>query len=209
MALELLGLAGLATQQAVHARLTANGRGPVLRLLIEHPVDEWDAENFTDAGVLYKAESGGDWSYRGDDHAAYDDVFDQETRTDEDLLDPLIGFLDFLNNSTDSQFEGDLANQLEVDAFATYLAFETLVDNFDDIDGPGNNSYLRWSEATNRMTVVAWDHNLAFGTVNGGGGGGGGPAGGGAQYAFCQTLPSFCQTLPSFCQFFILLIAHQ
>ncbi|MCB0954610.1 MAG: hypothetical protein KDB12_00440, partial [Ilumatobacter sp.] len=97
VALELLGLAGLATQQAVHARLTANGRGPVLRLLIEHPVDEWDAENFTDAGVLYKAESGGDWSYRGDDHAAYDDVFDQETRTDEDLLDPLIGFLDFLN----------------------------------------------------------------------------------------------------------------
>lgn len=181
VALELLGMAGLATQQAVHARLTANDRGPVLRLVIEHLDDEWDAANFADAGVLFKAESGGDWSYRGVEHAAYDDVFDQETRADEDLLDPLLGFLDFLNNSTDSQFEGDLPNQLEVDAFATYLAFEALVDNFDDIDGPGNNSYLRWSEVTNRMTVVAWDHNLAFGGVTGGGGmpGGGGPAGGG------------------------------
>ena len=184
VALELLGLAGLATQQAVHARLTANGRGPVLRLVIEHLDDEWDAENFTDAGVLYKAESGGDWSYRGDDHASYEDVFDQETRTDEDLLDPLLGFLDFVNNSTDSQFEGDLGNQLEVDAFATYLAFEALVDNFDDIDGPGNNSYLRWSEVTNRMTVVAWDHNLAFGGVAGAGGmpgGGAIPGGQGGQ----------------------------
>ncbi|MGE0729573.1 MAG: CotH kinase family protein, partial [Acidimicrobiia bacterium] len=65
-------------------------------------------------------------------------------------------------------------------AFATYLAFEELIDNFDDIDGPGNNSYLRYDAETGRMTVVAWDHNLAFGVrnVNGGGpGGAGGPGG--------------------------------
>src|SRR5690606_38899916 len=48
-----------------------------------------------------------------------------------------------------------------------------------DIAGPGNNSFLRWDAETDVMTVVAWDHNLAFGGVGGGPGGGpGGPGGG-------------------------------
>ena len=38
------------------------------------------------------------------------------------------------------------------------------IDNRDDIDGPGNNSYL-YFDADGRATVVAWDHNLA---LNGG-----------------------------------------
>lgn len=57
-----------------------------------------------------------------------------------------------------------------MDAFATYLAFQSLIDNFDDIDGPGNNSYLWWAQPSDQMTVVAWDHNLAFGLTPGGGG---------------------------------------
>lgn len=52
---------------------------------------------------------------------------------------------------------------MDLDSFATYLAFEDLVNNFDDIDGPGNNSYLFWDSATKKFTIVAWDHNLAFG----------------------------------------------
>ena len=35
---------------------------------------------------------------------------------------------------------------LDVDAFARYLAAQDVVQNWDDIDGPGNNSYLRWDE---------------------------------------------------------------
>jgi hypothetical protein len=50
---------------------------------------------------------------------------------------------------------------LDVDLFATYLALEDLIDNFDDISGPGNNSYLLWDSATQKFTIVAWDHNLA------------------------------------------------
>ena len=38
-----------------------------------------------------------------------------------------------------------------------------LVDNFDDIDGPGNNAYLWWDAATGQFTIVPWDMNLAFG----------------------------------------------
>ena len=45
-----------------------------------------------------------------------------------------------------------------------------LLDNFDDIDGPGNNSYLWYDAASGQFTVVPWDMNLAFGGRGGIGG---------------------------------------
>lgn len=178
LALELLEAAGLASESSASIRLTMNGSAEELRLVVEHLDEDWEEANFAADGLLYKAESEGDYTYRGDDPAAYEDVFDQETG--EEDLTPLIEFLDFVNNSDDATFAAELDRYLDVEAFATYLAFEELIDNFDDIDGPGNNSYLRYDAETGRMTVVAWDHNLAFGVrnVNGGGpGGAGGPGG--------------------------------
>ncbi|RSM71763.1 hypothetical protein DMB66_06945 [Actinoplanes sp. ATCC 53533] len=175
VALELLGLAGLATQGSVSTRLSVNGGGAVLRLIVENPGDKWDADRFGSAGILYKAESGGDYSYRGDDAGSYDGVFDQETDTDNPNLAPLAAFLKFINESDDAAFSAELGKHLDVPAFATYLAFQELVKNSDDIDGPGNNSYLRYTTGKDQFTVVAWDHNLAFGGMGGGNRGGGGP----------------------------------
>lgn len=186
VALELLGLAGLATQEAIATSFTVNGGETELRLAIEHPDEVWEEANFdSDDALLYKADSEGDYSYRGDDPDAYDDVFNQKVGDDD--LEPLIEFLDFINNSDDAAFAADLASWLDVDAFATYLAFQELIDNFDDIDGPGNNSYLHYDADTEQFTVVSWDLNLAFGTANVGGpgdaGGRGGPGGGGDRPA--------------------------
>ena len=130
-------------------------------------------------GLLYKADANGDYSYRGTDPSAYADAFDVEAGDDD--LGPLISFLDFVNNSSDADFASGLAARLNVAAFATYLAFEELIDNFDDIDGPGNNSYLWWERGAGAMTVVAWDHNLAFGLRPGAGGGQPGAAGAAGQ----------------------------
>ncbi|WP_433789472.1 CotH kinase family protein [Actinoplanes sp. CA-252034] len=180
VALELLALAGLATQKSASTRLSVNGGNEVLRLIIENPGDKWDADHFSSAGILYKAESGGDYSYRGDDADSYQDVFDQETDSDNPNVAPLAAFLKFINESDDATFASDLAKHLDVAAFANYLAFQELVKNSDDIDGPGNNSYLRYTTDKDQFTVVAWDHNLAFGGMGGGGGnrGGGAPVGG-------------------------------
>ena len=177
VALELIGLAGAATQDAFATRFSVNGGPEVLRLAIENPNDEWEEANFDTDGILYKAESTGDYSYRGDSPASYDEVFDQETDTDTENLTPLITFLKFINQSTDAQFAVDLGKYLDVNAFAKYLALQDLVQNWDDIDGPGNNSYLRYDEKTKQMTVLSWDLNLSFGRGPGGGGGAPGAAG--------------------------------
>jgi spore coat protein CotH len=162
VALDLIELAGLASEDAAAVAFTVNGSDAVLRLAVENPNDEWLEENFDDAAALYKAESTGDYSYRGDDPDAYDEVFDQEAGEDNADLTPLIEFLDFINNADDASFAAQLAERLDVEAFATYLALQDLIDNFDDIDGPGNNSYLSYDTETEMFTVVAWDHNLAL-----------------------------------------------
>lgn len=178
LALELLDEAGLAAEQAIAVRLSIAGSDESLRLVIENPDDDWAARELGD-GLLYKAEAGGDYSYRGKDASAYDEVFDQEAG--EDDLTPLIDFLRWINESDDEEFEAELSEHLEVDAFATYLAFQEIVDNFDDIDGPGNNSYLSYDPDSGRMTVVTWDLNLAFGARPSGAGAGGGQRGAGAS----------------------------
>ena len=187
VALDLLRAAGLASERAVASRFSVNGSAETLRLVVQNPDDTWDAENFDSDGILYKAEARGDYSYRGTDPAAYEGVFDQEAGGSgggTDNLDPLIGFLDFVNNSSDADFAAKLAERLDVDAFARYLALEALIANGDDISGGGNNSYLRYDSASTKFTVVAWDHNSAFGggigpggAVGGGMGGGRGPGG--------------------------------
>jgi spore coat protein CotH len=179
VALDLLAEAGLASEHAIATSFAVNGGEAKLRLVVQALDDAWELENFTTAGLLYKSEAGGDWTWRGTDPDAYTDVFDQETGDDD--LAPLVDFLDFLNNSTHAEFEEGLAARLDVKAFARYLAFEDLVGNTDDIDGPGNNSYLRYDAESGGFTVVAWDHNLAFGGFGGGPGGFGGPGGSGER----------------------------
>lgn len=171
LALDLLEAAGLASEHAVAASFSVNGSEADLRLVVQNLDDTWDEENFGDEGILYKADAEGDYSYRGTDATAYTEAFDVEAG--EDDYQPLIEFLDFVNNSTDEEFAEELSDRLDVEEFARYLAFEDLVSNMDDISGPGNNSYLRWDAATGVMTVVAWDHNLAFGGMGGPGMGGG------------------------------------
>ena len=177
VAQELLAVAGLANQDPIATAFTVNGGETELRLAVEHPDDVWDDANFDDDdGVLYKADSEGDYSYRGDDPEAYEEVFGQKAGDDD--YEPLISFLDFVNNSDDATFNEELANRLDLDAFATYLAFQDLIGNADDIDGRGNNSYLHYDYESEQFTVVSWDLNLAFNTANVGGGGGPGGAGG-------------------------------
>jgi spore coat protein CotH len=181
VSLELLQQAGLASERAIPVRFTVNGGSAALRLATELPNDTWMAQHFSASGALYKAEARGDYSYRGTDPKAYADVFDQEAGKDNTDLTPLVEFLDFVNNSDTATFNSTLAAKLDVDSFATYLAMEELIGNFDDIDGPGNNSYLCYDASTGRFTIVPWDHNLAFGGMGGGRGGAAGNAAGNAQ----------------------------
>ncbi len=173
LALGIVGLAGEPTQRSVHAALSVNGGDRVLRHVIEVPDDVWEERTFGSDGVLYKALTRGTWQYRGEDPLAYTDSFSQETRRNRQDLQPLIDFVRFLEEADDETFASALPARLDVGSFARYLALMDLLANFDDIDGPGNNAYLRFDLDTERFRILTWDLNLA---LQGGGGMGPGVA---------------------------------
>lgn len=164
VALELLGEAGLATENAAATRFTFNDSKAQLRLVIDNPSDElYSEETFKGEGITYKADSTGNYSYRGKNGSDYESAFSVEAGAED--LTPIAQFLDFVNNSSDEDFASQLGQKLDVEQFATYLAMQDLVANSDDIDGPGNNSFLRYDNSSGAMTVVAWDQNLSFGSM--------------------------------------------
>lgn len=189
VALQVLALADVPAEQATYVRLSVNGGDERLRLVLDLPDDDlWNADTFENPGITYKADSDGDWSYRGDDASAYADAFEVKSSTsslpEDEQYAPLIELLALVNDASDEDFAAQLGDHLDVDAFARYLAAQDVVQNWDDVDGPGNNSYLRWDETTGLFTVVAWDQNLSFSGGTGAGtpgGGFGGPGAGGGE----------------------------
>lgn len=176
-ALDLLRDAGLASEYAVATRFSVNRGEATLRLMMQDLDERWVGDNFPDAGsgsILYKSDGDGDWSWRGSD-GDYTTAF--KVKAGPKDYAPLIALLDLLNHGSAAEIAEKLPTMLDLDSFVTYQAFEHIIDNFDDISGPGNNSYLFYDAATRRFTVVAWDHNLAFGVVPMPGGGGGMPPG--------------------------------
>ncbi len=184
VALTLLADAGVPASRVGVARVSADGGEASLHAVVEGMDDAWTDATFDEDTILYKSDVDGDWSDRGSDPAAYQEAFDVEAGTED--WQPVADLMQLLDDASDEQLEAELPERLDVEAFARYLALEDLMDNDDDIDGPGSNSYLAYDESTGVFTVVAWDHNLTFGVTNrpggqgaqGGAGDGGGQAGG-------------------------------
>ncbi len=173
LALRLVAMAGEPTERAAYAAVTVNGSDPVLRLLLEPPGEAYAEANDLGDGVLYKALSTGSFTYRGDDPSAYVDQFDQETRRNRQDLKPLIDLLRWVAESSDEEFAAEIGDRLDAESFARYVALQSLLDNFDDMAGPGQNYYLWYDLDEQRFRVLAWDLNLAlsgFGDMMGSGG---------------------------------------
>lgn len=176
LALSLIGTAGQPTQQTTYSAFSLNGGKAALRLVLEIPGDNYAEDNFENLGVLYKALSTGSFTYRGDDPLAYDTAFKQITRKNQQDLKPLIDLLQWVNTSSDAEFAARLGEYVDVDSLARYIALQTLLNNFDDMSGPGQNYYLWYNLENGKFSVLTWDMNLAFGQGMGGGRGGpGGP----------------------------------
>jgi spore coat protein CotH len=184
IALDVLALADVPAEKYAFTRFSANGADAQLRLVLDVPDDDqWNDDAFDGTGATLKADSSGDYSYRGDTADDYADAFDAKFVADDleedDVFAALGSFLELVNDSEDDDFASGLDDRFDVDGFATYLAVQELVQNTDDIDGPGNNSYLHYDPSSKKWSVIAWDQNLSFGGM--GMGGGGDAPDGGAQ----------------------------
>ena len=146
VALDLLSAAGLASEAHSSRRGAGRSMPRPCGWCSSPPVTPGPRRRCPATASSTRRRRPGTTPHRGTDPVSYEEVFDQESGADDDLT-PLIEFLRFVNESTDADFASGLGERLDVPSFATYLALEDLMDKFDAIDGPGNNSYLWWDAA--------------------------------------------------------------
>ncbi len=160
---EVLEIAGLPFPGTSYTGLSINGEAETLRVVVELLDNGYVERLFDDDGVLYKAQSGDSFTYLGHDPTAYEGAFTQETATNEADLEPLIDFLEFVDTSTDEEFEAELEDWLDIESFVNYVAVNNLLVSVDSMPGNGNNYYLWYDAGDDRSTVLAWDLNESFG----------------------------------------------
>lgn len=162
MALSLTAETGQPTQRYAYTVYSVNDSATATRLLLEYP-DAGYADSLMDSdGYLFKADASSRLEYVDDDQSSYSDQFKQINSQGNGNLQPIIRFLKWLKDADDAEFDAHLAEWVDVDSFAKYLATQNLLSNSDDMSGPGQNYYLWYDLATKKISVISWDLNLAM-----------------------------------------------
>lgn len=122
-------------------------------------------------GNLFKAgDDGANLGWIDGNASSYAVSGDYELKTNEDAANwkGFVGFVDFLNRSTDEEFCAGRSAYLDDDNLAKFLAFNTVLSNFDSYNGSGRNWYMYQPDTTiPAMRMIPWDLNLSFGAYGG------------------------------------------
>lgn len=109
--------------------------------------------------------------YQDDDIESYSAIFDYSVfNPDTSDKKRLISSIKQLNDGE------NIEDVVDVDEVLRYFAAHNFVVNFDSYTGNMMHNYYLY-EKNGRMSMIAWDYNLAFGAFGGGHGGGGGRPG--------------------------------
>ncbi len=161
LALSLTADSGQPTQRYTYATYTLNGQRTT-RLLLEHPDDGYANALFDSPGYLYKADAKSRLEFAGPDQSAYAHRFTQINAVGTGNLQPIVDFAEWLQHAEQAEFDASLADWVDVDSLARYLATQNLLVNGDDMGGPGQNYYLWYDLTAKRFSVISWDLNLAM-----------------------------------------------
>lgn len=161
---KLFARMGLPHSREAHARLFINGAYAGLYLMVE-PIDKrFLLTRFgEDTGYLYEMApwTGYRFEYRGDDPALYvPGLLEPKTREDE-THQGIVDLVRAVNQTPDADFATVLSRYFDLDAFATHLAVEQYVTNWDSILGETgmSNFYLYRRMTDSRYTLLVWDQD--------------------------------------------------
>jgi spore coat protein CotH len=152
--------------------ITVNGAAMGLYTQVEQADKTFLKRWYTDAkGTLFKAgDDGATLAWIDDKAASYANsgAYELKTNDNSETWKGFVGFVDFLNRSTDDAFCADRSAYFGDDNVAKFLAFNTVLSNFDSYNGSGRNWYMYQPDtATPFMSMIPWDLNLSFGAYGG------------------------------------------
>lgn len=117
----------------------------------------------TDKGLLLKPERINGLNYLGDDWEPYKNTYLPKRDATPAEQKRVIDFARLVNNSTDPEFNKNIASYLDVDAFLRFMAVTALEANMDSFFTLGHNYCLYLHPETNQFHFIPWDLDRTFG----------------------------------------------
>jgi spore coat protein CotH len=182
---EICKAADVPTPRSNFANVYFNGTLWGFYTVVEQIDDQFlDWAILDDDGNLFKAgdnfgggPGGGgnaaDLLYYGAEQSAYEDKYELKTNEEENDWTDLIELIDFINNTSDTEFENNLGDHLELQEYLRSAALDNLFSNLDSYTNSARNYYLYHNLTTDKWQWIKWDGNESFGSYGGGGPGGG------------------------------------
>jgi hypothetical protein len=135
-----------------------------LYTVVEQVDERFLKAHFQDGkGLLLKPEGIRGLPHFGEDPAAYEASYNPKSKPGRGDWKRLVEFTRLVNKAPEAEFRKEIGAYLDVDAFARFLAANTLLASLDGFLGLGHNYYLYLSPGTGKFTFVPWDLDLAFG----------------------------------------------
>lgn len=129
-------------------------------------------ENLFKAGDAFGGGPGGgvegDLKYYGTVQDDYYDRYTLENNTDENDWTDLINLTDFINNSSDADFAGQLSHHFDVEQLMKCMVMYNMFSNLDSYLNSARNYYIYDYDSTGIWEWINWDCNESFGLYTGG-----------------------------------------
>lgn len=169
--LDLCEDAGVLAPRATFAEVRYNGEAWGFYTVVEQIDDQFlDRSIGDDDGMLFKAGSnfgpGSDEAslvYEGPEASDYGDAYELKMNESDDWSD-FIEFIEFINTASDEQFENELADHLDLQAYLRSAALDNLFVNLDSYTLSARNYYLYQNTSLGRWQWIKWDCNETFGS---------------------------------------------
>lgn len=158
---------GIPGPRVAHAKIYINDVYWGIYGMIEQIDKRYLKRNFADNdGNLWKNKDNSELIWQGSNPENY--TFELQTNETENDWSKFIEFIDFINNTTDADFQSQIEEIFDLDEYLRILAIDILTNNWDSYIEHGRNWYLYHEPKTNKMHWLPWDYNFAFDRVTNG-----------------------------------------
>jgi spore coat protein H len=169
LAFRLYRDAGVPAQRTSYARVYINVQGRQdhgyggLFSIVENPDEEFVAARRLPAGAIFKPVATNLFADLGPDWKRYNQTYDPKTTLTPAQQQRVIDFARLVSKGTAAQFAAGVAQYLDLDGMARYLAVTVFLSDMDGLLGPGQNYYLYLDPRTQKFSFIAWDQDHSFG----------------------------------------------
>ena len=114
--------------------------------------------------LLMKPEAVDDWEYFGNELKKYQQYGIKYGKNNPEQIKRFAELIKLIEHGSDTEFEKQISNRLDLDYFAGYLAATSILVNIDSYIGMPHNYYLMIDKANGKLRILPWDLNETFGT---------------------------------------------